>query len=87
VSLSFIFLLASAYFNYNTLTEADFLTHGAKYEAGDLDGPWVDKQTNLDFMRGEFLIITSLEMSLHGLLITSSYPVVSIDPLFSVLRC
>jgi hypothetical protein len=87
VSLSIIFPMACAYFNYNTLIEADFLTHGAKFEAGDFDDFSIYKQTNLDFVPSESLIIASPEISLHGLLIPSSYQVVSIDSSFSVLRC
>ncbi len=87
MSLSIIFPLASGYSNYNTLIEADFPTHGAKFEAGDLNDLSVDKQINLDFLPGESFIIVSPEMSLLGLLILSSYQAVSIDSSFSVLRC
>ena len=87
VSLSFILLLASAYSNYNTLIEADFFTQGAKFEAGDLDDLWADKQINLDFMPSESLITGSPEINLHGPLIRASFQVVSINSLFSVLRC
>ncbi len=87
VSLSLIFPMACAYFNYNTLTEADFFTHGAKFEAADFNDLWVDEQTNLDFMASESLIIASPEISLSRLLIPSSYQVVSIDSFLSVLRC
>jgi hypothetical protein len=87
VTLSFILPLAFAYSNYNTLIEADFFTQGAKFEAGDLDDLWVDKQANLDFMPSESLIIASPEISLHEFPITSSHPVVSITSFFSVLRC
>lgn len=87
LSLSFLLPLASAYSNYNTLLEADFLTQGAKFEAGDLNDLWIDKHANLDFMPSESFIIASPELSVHGPLITSSYQVVSIDSSFSVLRC
>ena len=85
VTLSFILPLASAYLNYNTLIEADFFTQGAKFEAGDLDDLWADKQIDLDFIPSESLLIASPEISLHGLLKTSQ--VVSINSLFSILRC
>ncbi len=87
VNLSFIFLLAFAYSNYNDLVEADFLTRGAKFEAADLNDLWVDKQINLDFPPTESLIIASPTISLHRLLISVSYQVPSIDSFFSVLRC
>jgi hypothetical protein len=68
--------------DYNTLIEADFLNHGGKFEAGDFDDLWVDKQIKLDFMARESLIIASPEISLQGLPITSSYQVVSIDSFY-----
>jgi hypothetical protein len=87
VSLSFTLSMASAYSNYNDLVEADFFTREAKFEAEDLNDLWVDKQTDLDFMPGESLIIGSPAISLHRLLIHPPYQVVSIDSFFSVLRC
>ncbi len=86
VGIPFIFLLASGYSHYNTMIEADFITHGTKFEAGDIDDLWVDKQINLDFLPSGSLIIISPGMSLHGLLITPQV-VFSIDSLFSILRC
>jgi len=85
VAIPFIVLLAFAYSNYNTLIEADFITHGTKFEAGDTGNLWVDRQTNLDFISSESLIKASPETSLHGRLITPQ--LVPISPLFSVLRC
>ena len=86
VAIPFIFLLAYAYSNYNTLIEADFITHGTKFEAGDRGDLWVDRQINLDFIPGESLITASPETSLHGLLITPQV-VASINSLFFVRRC
>ena len=86
-SLCFIFPLASAYSNFNTLIEADFFTRGAKYEAGDFNDLWLDKQTNFGFMPSESPIITPPRISSHRLLITFSYQVVPINSSFSVLRC
>jgi hypothetical protein len=87
VGISLIFILAYAVFHYNILMEADFNTQGTKFEAGDLDNLWADKQINLDFMPSESLIIGSPEMNLYRLLIKTSFQVVSLNPLFSVLRC
>jgi hypothetical protein len=87
LSLSFLFLLASAYSNYNTLIEADFLTQGTKYEAGDLDNLWVDKPIHWDFMPSESFVIASPEINLQGVLLAFSYQVISIDSSFFVLRC
>lgn len=87
LSLSFAFALTVAYSNYNDLAEADFFTRGAKFKAADLNDFLVDKQTHLDFMASESLHIAWPEMSLHRVLISSSFRVVSVDSFFSVLRC
>jgi hypothetical protein len=87
LSLSFLFPLTSAYSNYNTLIEADFLTQGKKFEAGDLDNLWVDKQINWDFMPSESFVTASPEINLQGVLLAFSYQVISIDSSFFVLRC
>ncbi len=85
MAIPFIFLLAYAYSNYNTLIEADFITHGTKFEAEDTADLWVDRQINLDWMPSESFITGSPETGLHELLITPQ--VVPINSLFSVLRC
>ncbi len=87
VGISFILILAYAYSNYNVLIEADFITHGTKFEAGDLDDLWVDKQLNLVFMPSESFLIDSAEMDRDGVLIRTSFQVSSINSLFSILRC
>jgi hypothetical protein len=87
LSLSFIFPLASAYSNFNTLTEADFFTRGAKFEAKDLNDLWVAKKANLDFMPSQSPIMASPGISAHRLLILFSYRAISVDSSFSVLRC
>ena len=85
VGISFVFILAPAHSNYSILIEADFITHGTKFEAGDLSDLWFDKQMNLDFMPSESFLIASPEINLHGLLIT--FQVIPINSLFSILRC
>ncbi len=86
VAIPFIFLLASAYSNYNALIEADFITHGKKYEATDTDELWADKQINPDFIQSNSFVGPSPGMSLHGLLRTPQ-AAASVNSLFSVLRC
>ena len=87
ISLSFILPLAFAYSNYNDLVETDFFTRGAKFEAVDLNNLWMDKQTDLDFMPGESLLIAPPELTLRGFLILSSFEVISSDSFPIVLRC
>ncbi len=83
--ICFILILASAYSHYNTLIEADFITHGTKIEDGDVDNLWVDRQINLDFSPSESLIIILPQTSRHGFFIMPQ--VVSINYRLSVLRC
>jgi hypothetical protein len=87
IGVSIIFSLAPTYSNYNCLLEADFLTLGVKFEAGDIDDLLVDKQITLDFIPNEFLLIGSLEKDLHRLLILSSLQIVYSGLPFSPLRC
>ncbi len=87
VSLSFIFPLASTYSNYNALIEADFLTLGVKFEAGDIDDLLVDRHINVDFLPSGAVAIDSLEIDRLGLFIISSFQISSIASPFYILRC
>lgn len=87
IGISIIFSIAPAFSNYNRLLEADFLTLGVKFEAGDIDDLLVDRQMTLDFIPSQFLVIGSLGEGLDGPLIVSSLPLISIGLAFSPLRC
>ena len=88
IGICLIFSIASAYANYNTMLEGDFLAPGAKFEAGDIADFLVDKQMNVDFVPSESFAIGSLEMDLSGFLISSSFfQMSSISSSFSILRC
>ncbi len=87
IGICLIFSLGSAYANYNTMTEADFLAPGAKLEAGDLPDFLVDKQVHIDFAPTGSFVMDSLEMDRHGLPIPSSFQITAIASPFSVLRC
>jgi hypothetical protein len=85
--ISFLFLFSSAYSSYNSLTEADFLASGLKFEAADNDDLLVDKQIHLDFALGLFSTVGSLEADLLEKVTPSSLQVPGIDPPLSILRC
>ena len=87
IGISLIFAITSAYANYNTVMEADFLSRAVRFEAGDIADFLVDKQINLDFIPSESYVIGSLVIDLHRLLILSSLQISSISSSFSVLRC
>jgi len=87
ISLSFILPLAFAYSNYNDLVETDFFTRGAKFEAVDLNNLWIDKQTDLDFMPGESLLMAPPESTLRRFLTLSSFEIIASGSSLLVLRC
>jgi hypothetical protein len=49
LTLSFIFPLSYAYSCYDIISEADFNFKGQKFEAGDVDDLFIEKQKVLDF--------------------------------------
>jgi hypothetical protein len=86
-AVSFFFLSSSAYSNFNSLIEADFLTRGLKFEAADNDDLLVDKQTHVDFALGLFSIVGCLGAGLFEKPSPSSFEVPGMDLPFSILRC
>jgi len=86
-AVSFFFLSSSAYSNFNSLIEADFLTRGLKFEAADNDDLLVDKQIHVDFALGLFSTVGCLGAGLFEKLLPSSFELSIFDPLLSILRC
>lgn len=86
-AVSFFFLFSSAYSNYNSLVEADFLTCGLKFEAADNDDLLVDKQIHVDFALGLFSTVGSLGADLFKKPAPSSFQLPGFDPSLSILRC
>jgi hypothetical protein len=85
--ISTSFLFSSAYSYYNSLAEADFLTRGLKFEAADIDDLLVDKQIHVDFSLGLFSTVGSLGADLLENPTASSFEVLGMDLLLSILRC
>jgi len=48
ITISFFFQLGASHSYYESLVEADFLGHGLKFEAADLENLFVDKQKTLE---------------------------------------
>jgi len=48
IATSISFQLGSAHSYYDSLVEADFIGHGLKFEASDLENLFADKQKNLE---------------------------------------
>lgn len=83
---SLIFPLSSAYSYYNVLAEADFLYRGQKFEAADLEDLFAEKQTIWEFEPNAFSVICPLE-ALFQQATGFFAPILSLNPLSSVLRC
>ncbi len=87
IGISLIFVISSAYANYNTMIEADFFARGAKFESGDIADLLFDKQINGNFMPSASFVMGSPEIDIHGIPIMSFLQMGSISSPFSVLRC
>jgi hypothetical protein len=48
IAVSLFFQLGASHSYYESLVEADFLGHGLKFEAADLENLFVDKQKSLE---------------------------------------
>jgi len=48
IAISLSFQVGSAHSYYESLIEADFIGHGLKFEAADLENLFVDKQKDLE---------------------------------------
>ena len=48
MAICFFFQLGASHSDYESLIEADFLGHGLKFEAADLENLFVDKQKSLE---------------------------------------
>jgi len=48
IAISLFFQVGASHSYYESLVEADFLGHGLKFEAADLENLFVDKQKSLE---------------------------------------
>ena len=83
----FIFPLSCAYSFFNTLTEADFLTRGVKYEATDTEDLFIDKQNMVGVIPSPFSVSIFMETELFGSQLDVSVPLSLQDLTYSILRC
>ena len=87
IAISLSFQVGSAHSYYESLIEADFIGHGLKFEAADLENLFVDKQKDLDIDPRAFsalflLVVNSFEqISLFYLQVPST------DQTSFILRC
>ncbi len=86
-AISFLVPLSCAYSHYNDLIEADFLTHGKKYEAADLEDLCVDKQVLNWVAPPPIPVFLFLEYDFFSFLLAASFPAPLIQPTSTVLRC
>ena len=91
IIFAFIFPLSYAYSCYDVISEADFIFKGQKFEAGDIDDLFLEKQKNLDFGPIASSRILSSELNLFEQFLKqfrnapSQFP--PFDYLLSILRC
>jgi hypothetical protein len=83
----FIFPLSCAYSLFNTLTEADFLTTGVKYEAADTEDLFIDKQNIVGVMPSPFFVCMFMETELFASPLDISLPTSLQGLSYSILRC
>ncbi len=88
IGICLVLAIASAYANYNTMLEGDFLAPGAKFEAEDIADFFVDKHMKVVFVPSESFVIGSPETDLPGFpYLSSFFQMSSISSSFSILRC
>ncbi len=81
-----LFEFACAYNVFNVMVEADFLS-GKKYEAGDIEEVYAEKQSNPDATLVSPALFTFLPGIILGFLPSFSSPNTLFTQTFSVLRC
>lgn len=81
-----LFEFACAYNVFNIVVEADFLS-GKKYEAGDSEEVYAEKQSNPDAALVSPILFTSLPGIILEFLPSFSSPNTLFIQTFSVLRC
>jgi len=83
----FIFPLSCAYSFFNTLTEADFLTKGVKYEATDTEDLFIDKQNMVGVIPSPFSVSIFMATEFLGSQLDISVPPSQQGLAYSILRC
>jgi hypothetical protein len=82
-----MFASSHIYSDYDVLSEADFIGHGLKFEAADLENLIVDKPKILDFAPSTLSILCPLGSELFEQSAHSYFQVVTSYPMTSPLRC
>ena len=82
-----LFASSHLYSDYDALLEADFIGHGLKFEASDLENLVVDKPKILDFTRAALSILGPLGSDLLEHSSNSYIQVAAPYQLTSPLRC
>jgi hypothetical protein len=76
-----------AYAYYDDLIEADFLTHGTKYEAGDMQNLFVEKQNFVGLTSDPSSTLLYVNDDFHVILSLLSPANLLLNPASSILRC
>ena len=86
-AICIIFASSHIYSDYDILLEADFISHGLKFEAADLENLVVDKPKILDFASNTPSILRPLGSDLLGQAANSYLQVATSYQTTSPLRC
>jgi hypothetical protein len=87
IAISLSFQLGSAHSYYESLVEADFVGHGLKFEAADLENLFVDKQKDLEIDPRAFSTLSLWGANLSEQISLSYLQVPSTEQTSFILRC
>jgi len=87
MTISFFFQLGAIHSYYESLIEADFLGHGLKFEAADLENLFVDKQKSLEIDPRVFSFLCSEGVNPSDQFFPFYFQVPSTDQTPLTLRC
>jgi hypothetical protein len=85
--LCVIFVSSHIYSDYDVLLEADFIGHGLKFEAADLENLVIDKPKILDIAPSTLFILRPVDLDLFEQSAISYFQSATPYQLTSPLRC
>ena len=87
IAISFFFQLDASHSYYESLVEADFLGHGLKFEAADLENLFVDKQKSFEIGPQASSLLCSEDVNPSEQFFPLYFQVSSADQTPITLRC
>ena len=87
ITISLFFQVGASHSYYESLIEADFLGHGLKFEAADLENLFVDKQKSLEILPKASAVLWSDEVNPAEQFFPLYFEVPSVEQAPIALRC